>query len=327
MQSGANHRIRSTKRIVGAQNFREVAGHRTRDGRRVRAGHVFRSARLDQLTDQDCARIVDLGIGVIADLRQPSERLRWPTHPRLLDQVRSLCWDAPDAANSRRHTLQDLAPVADDAARAVRALMQMYAQIPEIHAAHFGELFQTIADDHTPILIHCSAGKDRTGVAVALLLDLLGVERSLILDDYALSEQLLDWSRLDVAATLGIDTSASHRELPAVLLDRMLRSDPRYLQATFDHLEQRYGSTERFISMAGVSLSTVSQIRRRLLDELPRPPGCHFDSDRLGPDQYPDLSQASADSTSDLSISRQPRMAASCPAAQTATVDDGGPHV
>ena len=259
MQSSASHRARSTQLVIGAQNFREVAGHRTRDGRRVRAGHVFRSARLDLLSDQDCARIVELGIGVIADLRQPSERLRWPTHPRLLEQVRSLCWDAPNAANGRRHTLQDLATVSDDVEQVVRALMQMYTQIPEIHAAHFGELFQTIADDHTPILIHCSAGKDRTGVAIALLLDLLGVERSVILDDYALSERLLDWSRLDVSATLGIDATAPHRELPAVLLDRMLRSDPRYLQATFDYLEQRYGSTQRFMSMAGVPLSTVSQ--------------------------------------------------------------------
>lgn len=290
MQSGASHTARSAKRIIGAQNFREVAGYRTRDGRRVRAGHVFRSARLDQLSDEDCARIVELGIGVIADLRQPSERLRWPTHPRLLEQVRSLCWDAPDAASDRRHTLQDLAPVSDDE-RVQRALMQMYAQIPEIHAAHFGELFQTIADDQTPILIHCSAGKDRTGVAIALLLDLLGVERSAILDDYALSEQLLDWSRLDVTATLGIDATASHRELPAVLLDRMLRSDPRYLQATFDYLQERYGSTERFMSMAGVSLSTVSQIRQRLL------------------------------------VSRQPRIAASAPAAQIENVDNRGSDV
>src|SRR5262249_48153286 len=146
--------------------------------------------------------------------------------------------------------------------------IEMYARIPELHATQIRELYEAIADGATPILIHCSAGKDRTGIAVALLLDLLRVERSLVLDDYAMSERLLDWAKLDIEATLGVGAGATQRRaLPPVVRDLLLRSDPRYLQSAFTHLERRFGSTEGFLSAIGVTSSVMSDLRHRLLDD------------------------------------------------------------
>jgi protein-tyrosine phosphatase len=254
--------------LVGVQNFRAVGGFRTRDGGRVRNGQIWRSARLDQVTHADCEQIVSLGIRVVADLRTALERTTWPTNPALLGRVRHLCWDLPDpptdTANARQ-TLRERLRREEDQEQLREVVAAVYAQIAESHATLLRGLYLEIASGDSPILIHCSAGKDRTGVAIALLLDVLHVDRPDILDNYALSEDLLDWARLDVSATLGAGASASE-DIPPTVRSLLLRSDRRYLQAVFDQIEQRYGSTERFLPQIGVSPDAIARLRQRLVE-------------------------------------------------------------
>lgn len=235
----------------------------------MRGGLIWRSARLDQLTDEDCERILGLGIRLVADLRSAAERSQWPTKPALLQRVRHLCWDTPidsEIPPAEQSALHALVEREGDPERVQQRLIDRYARIPDAYATQFGQLFDEIASAETPILIHCSAGKDRTGVAVALLLDLIGVDRSDILDNYALSEAMLDWSRLDVTATLGAGAAAS-TVLPPMVRDLLLRSDRRYLQATFDYLDRRYASTEGYLRSVGVSRAVMAAISGRLAED------------------------------------------------------------
>ncbi len=145
-------------------------------------------------------------------------------------------------------------------------MIQAYQRIVEDHVTQLSDLYQAIADEQTPVLIHCAAGKDRTGVAVGILLDLLGVERSAILDDYELSERHLDWNRMDLAATLGVGVHSV--DLPTEVLNAIVRSDRAYLQAALAYVENRFGSTEAFVERGlGLSHAAVVSIRRHLIED------------------------------------------------------------
>jgi protein-tyrosine phosphatase len=252
--------------LEGGQNFREVGGYPTVDGRKLRRGLVWRSARLDDLTPADVERVHGLGIEAIADLRRPKERALNPTSEQLLARVRMLAWDS--------HGLQDdrlqaglFKPNADND-HYFQAILDLYRMIAEEHAVHLRDLYQALAEGALPVLIHCAAGKDRTGIAVALLLEIIGVERAYVLADYSKTEQLLDWDRLTAAAALGTGVDNNWLEkLDPSALKLLFRSDERYLQATFDDLKSRYGSVTRFvIDRLGVSAETIEQLRDRLVE-------------------------------------------------------------
>ena len=259
--------VASSPLVQGAQTFREVGGYRTRDGRFLRRGRLWRSARLDQLTADDCAVIAALGIRQIADLRGSEERRQWPTNPLLFEQANVLSWDlegpTEEAAPSSR-----LQTFSGDFSAARNTMLQVYPKIAEDQVPRLSGLYRAIANANTPILIHCAAGKDRTGVAIGLLLDLVGIERSAILADYEVSERHLDWSRLDLAATLGVTQRASETDIPTALLDAIIRSDRAYLESVFTDIEQRFNSTESFVeSRLGLSQAAIASIRRHLLED------------------------------------------------------------
>lgn len=252
--------------LEGGQNFREVGGYPTGDGGRLRRGLLWRSARLDDLTAADVDRVQALGIATIADLRRPSERALNPTSGRLLARVRLLAWDSHGLRDERLQQ-QLFKPNADND-HYFGAILDLYRMIAEEHAIHLRDLIQAVAEGALPVLVHCAAGKDRTGIAVALVLELVGVEREYVLADYAKTDQLLDWDRLTAAAALGTGAGQSWLEqLDPAALKLLFRSDRRYLEAAFDDLTTRYGSLTNFvIDRLGVHPETLERLRHRLVE-------------------------------------------------------------
>ncbi|MCL2782462.1 MAG: tyrosine-protein phosphatase [Propionibacteriaceae bacterium] len=168
-------------------NFRDAGGCPTMDGRRVKRGLIFRGASLNDATDDDLDKLVALGIGLDFDLRSRDEAQGRPDrvpvgvayrresaviwfdeHPREL-----LDWDVLiDQLSGSERRLADL------------EAFQVYAEMiqrPNAFAAFVGEL---LADPSRGVFVHCAAGKDRTGVATAIVLHLLGVGRDAIMADY-----------------------------------------------------------------------------------------------------------------------------------------------
>jgi protein-tyrosine phosphatase len=175
--------------LQGALNFRDLGGYAGDGGRMVRWGRVFRSDALHELTEEDLRVIKELGLRVVYDLRRPVERERQPT--AIPDDqghrvVHLVIGEDPDATNQRETLdliLSGELVEADD-----QFMVDLYVKMLDAGAPAFGQLLTGLTDDGAlPALFHCAAGKDRTGIAAALLLLVLGVERETVLDDYELS--------------------------------------------------------------------------------------------------------------------------------------------
>jgi protein-tyrosine phosphatase len=163
--------------LEGAMNFRDIGGYETTEGRTVRTGLVFRSDGLHALTEADCGVISGLGLRQVFDLRRAAERERQPSvaHTAGLEATLVAIGDAGPVAQQPElidMLLSGDLPEADDA-----FMVGEYTRMLDEHAADFGRLLGALAEPGgLPALFHCTAGKDRTGVAAALLLVLLGVE-------------------------------------------------------------------------------------------------------------------------------------------------------
>jgi protein-tyrosine phosphatase len=248
-------------------NFRDLGGFATQDGRLVKTGHVFRAGTLAKLGPADHDVIAGFGIKTICDLRQPSEaaleptawpdatvlHLRW-TYGSVIARVMAPLM-APDAT-----------PELADACMAA-----FYAEQPVVMAAPIRGVFAAIAQGATPLLFHCSAGKDRTGVLAGLLQDVLGMRREDILADYARSAQLVDFEGLmsrNPDSSLGLSRDGfSIAKLSKPLRARLLATEPAYLAAMFAKIEAESGSVKAYLTeVIGVDLAHIDRVRAVLLD-------------------------------------------------------------
>ncbi|MEM9404116.1 MAG: tyrosine-protein phosphatase, partial [Pseudomonadota bacterium] len=135
------------------------------------------------------------------------------------------------------------------------------------HAERFAVMFDQIIKGNVPLTFNCSAGKDRTGIAAALLLTALDVPRETILADYAMSEKVVDY----MAEFTSTDIPADHpyyflTQLPKAMVAPLMRSDPRYLQSAFASIEAKHGSVMAFIQTElGVDDGELAALRASLL--------------------------------------------------------------
>jgi protein-tyrosine phosphatase len=244
--------MRSATRVLpleGGRNFRDLGGYETEDGRHVRWGRLFRSGALAQLTLSDYRHISSLGIRVICDFRSKAERADEPTRWLADPAPRFLAWDG---AIQEEESPLIAALAADDASQEMvrEAMAELYRHIPYVFADRYRELLEVLESGEAPLAFHCSAGKDRAGVAAALLLTALGVQRETIVEDYAMSDKVVDYMALiDAADPQRVSESsiAYLLQLPRELLAPILWSDPMYIVTMFDELESNHGSAMAFI--------------------------------------------------------------------------------
>jgi protein-tyrosine phosphatase len=144
------------------------------------------------------------------------------------------------------------------------AMLSLYRVIPVDHAASYRAMFAQIANGRVPILINCSAGKDRTGVGAALILAALGVPRETIVADYLLTNEHADWNWL--LAQRNTLVARARRVRPEVL-EPLLTVDVAYLDALFAVLDERHGGVDGYLTQAlGVDEAARKALRTRLLD-------------------------------------------------------------
>ncbi len=253
--------------LEGGRNFRDLGGYRTGEGRLVRPNTLFRSGTMHNLTDSDHAYLAKLGLRTVIDLRTTEERAAEPTAwPD--DAVEHLYFDY-EMENSMGELRQQFLKqqVQPDDVR--KAMIGMYRSIAYDHADQYRELFGRLADDQLPLAFHCSAGKDRAGTAAALILSALGVPRETVVQDYALSDQLVDFTK-EFAAKTRDARDTPYAFLAGVSLELiapMMRSDPSYIEATFAQIELDHGSVLAFIHQElDVSDSGLGSIRDNLLE-------------------------------------------------------------
>jgi len=254
--------------LEGGRNFRDLGGYETETGQSIAWGKLYRSGVMAGLTSADYEYLDRLGIKVICDLRSAAERTHEPTNWAAAP-VETLTF--PDPVSDNASLLGAIFQKPDLSAGDVKAAMAgFYRETLSQQDAAYSAMFAALATDQTPLTFHCSAGKDRTGVGAALVLAALGVPESSIVEDYVLSDKIVDYRKemnLDAkAAPSGEDPYAFLRTLPPEVVDPLLKSDAAYIQAALDEAKTRHGSVIGFIKAEyNVSDEEIEAIRRNLL--------------------------------------------------------------
>jgi len=237
--SGGDHYIP----LKGANNFRDAGGCQTANGRRMRLGQLFRADALNNLSASDLAVMHGLGIRQVIDLRNLPEQQHGPD--RLPPEVSyhflpiTLVWQDPFEAQ-KKLLAGDVRP-GEFAAELVRG----YSEIPAAFAEVFAQTFRVLLQpDALPALIHCTGGKDRTGMAIALIQSALGVPREAIFKGYLASNlrrelAIWRWTALIWFASRLRTTPRRFRPL--------LETRTVYLQSFFESIEAQYGSVEDYL--------------------------------------------------------------------------------
>ena len=245
--------------LEGNLNLRDLGGYMSGDGRRVRSGCLFRSDELHALTDADLEIVTSLGIGVVFDLRNPMERAARPN--RLPVDVELLERTSPSAGGDGRTTEEQIAlgelPIRDD-----ELFATVYVDLLDRLAPELRMIVERAVDAPVrPLLFHCAAGKDRTGVVAAVLLGLLGVPDDVILDDYELTTTYYTPRRMKaLAAAMAEHGVADERVRP------LLEARRPVLAATLRHLHERWDGFDSYATEhLGVSREVPDGLRAALL--------------------------------------------------------------
>jgi protein-tyrosine phosphatase len=254
--------------LQGGKNFRDLGGYEAADGRRVRWGKLYRAGGLAKLTEDDFARLADLGIAVVCDFRTPEERLEEPTPwpGRTPPRLSAVDYHIDSVLKTGTHpgmTPQDM-----------QALMhQTYVAIAYGLADNYRAMFAELLAGSTPLVFHCAAGKDRTGLAAALILEVLGVSRETILEDYALTEKLAEQERAGrppAAARAPIAYSKAYAHIAKLKPEvraMMMRSDPDYLNKGLQAIAAKDGSMGAYLKeRLGVGPAEIARLRETLLE-------------------------------------------------------------
>lgn len=244
--------------LEGSRNFRDLGGYVAADGRRVRYGRLFRSGTLASLTPAGQHGLAALGIRTVCDLRTTRERLSEPS-VALPATVRTLSWDYELDHGAVMGAVLAGVPTPEGVRAAV---MEFYRTAPEDFAGRFAQIFRALGRAEAPLLLHCTAGKDRTGVAAALLLTALGVGRREVLADYALSDQVTDFERIVSEG----ESWRFLRTLPPQVRAPLFASEPGYIEAMLDQVCGRHGSVERYLRQRlELDDDSLAQIRQLYL--------------------------------------------------------------
>jgi len=218
--------------LEGVHNFRDFGGWTTPDGRSVKTDLLFRSGHLSRATKADQAKINALGLTTLADLRQPSERTREPNilpdppPVHVFETTHGGYEDAPHLQFLREGNLS-VKSVQD-------YMVSAYQRIPmEPHHQHiFSQVFKQLRHGD-PVLIHCAAGKDRTGILAALILLAVGVDLDLAFEDYLLTNVAVDIDGLLPSIAKRISEQTGENVEPQALRP-MLGVEADFLHAAFE---------------------------------------------------------------------------------------------
>jgi len=218
--------------LAGASNFRDLGGYPTADGRTVRWRQIFRSNHLGHLTDGDVAVLRELGVRSAFDFRGTEERTAALCGmPEI--SVHSLPVE-PTVVAALRAIMAAGTPLSTD--HAVEVMRGSYSGYVQNNTPHFRTLFaHLLEEDRAPLVIHCTAGKDRTGFACALILHTLGVSEDIISEDYLLTNRF--YRR---------DPNHSS-DLPDDIKQVLGSVQTSFLAAAFEAINADYGDLETYL--------------------------------------------------------------------------------
>ncbi len=243
--------------LDGPLNFRDLGGYPVGPDRFVRTGLLFRSDGLDTLTPGDAHQLLHgVGLSTVVDLRSEEELAR--TGSSLLERGGVTVYHLPIVDRTQQF-------FGNGDPRISAAYLTIIADAQE----RFAAAVQLLADLDGPAVFHCAAGKDRTGLLAAFVLDILGVDDDIIADDYALTAAIMPAFRKRIEERMATEPELRKRmEQPGrtpELLDEMLSARASTIHLVLTALRAEYGSVESWLLQIGLSASAPDRLRHRLI--------------------------------------------------------------
>lgn len=263
-----SHHPERKRAFDGVRNFRDFGGYAGAGGRRMATGRFFRSANYAQASDADLATLAALGIAAIVDLRRPEERARMPSR-RWPDFAAALIENHDDDEGAGPMSWHGFMADWDLTTEGMRAYhLGYYERAPTLPRLHdlYGSYFRALADSEGPIVVHCAAGKDRTGIICALTHTLAGVHRDDIVADFLLTN---DPAVFDVHAPLWQAEIAKERgRAPSMeTMHVAMGVHESYLDRAFQVIEENYGGVDRYLEQVlGIDAATRATLEQKLFD-------------------------------------------------------------
>ena len=249
----------------GFSNFRDLGGYPTVEGRQTKWKALYRSGHLAKGTSKDLEILTGLGIHTLVDFRSDRERDRYPNLLPEGNNFRVISLPiqeegGPPLAREVRALIKDRALKGHDPSE---MMQEMYRQLAADFQEAYRQFFQALLEaEGRPVLWHCSAGKDRTGFAAALLLRLLGVDDQIALSDYLLSQEHVDINQRQML-TLGLMRGPR----AARFVRRMHDVDQSWLETAFQSINEHWGDFNQYVKEAlGLSFGDINQLREYYLE-------------------------------------------------------------
>ena len=245
--------------LEGVENFRDYGGYAVPGGLRVVRGRLWRSAHHGGATDADLARIASLGLSAVVDLRRPTERANQPSRRPEGFAGRVIDCDHGDQAEPPHVAFLRETDLSAQSARAF--FLDYYRNAPfELrHQELFSRYFEALGEGRA-VLIHCTAGKDRTGLLAALTHHLLGVHPMDAAADFELTNRAARIEARLAQVTEALTQSLGRRPSETAVR-AFLGVEGAYLEAAFAAIRERSGSVESYLAGLGVDDRAAGRLR------------------------------------------------------------------
>ncbi|WP_239016532.1 tyrosine-protein phosphatase [Sphingorhabdus pulchriflava] len=252
--------------LDAVHNFRDYGGYQTGGGSRLRSGILYRSAQHKEATPDDLERISALKLSTIVDLRGASERQQHPC-ARPADFTAEVLFSDGETVTQMAAPHIEAARHVETAEDAMQAMLSGYRDMPfrPVLVESLRLYFEALATRNGPSLVHCLAGKDRTGIAVAMLHNLLGVHADDIMADYLLTN-VAGNIEARIAAGATVVRNNFGPQISDEAVRTLMTAHPSWLEAMFAEVNERHGSLRNYTEhMLGVTPELLSRIEQQLL--------------------------------------------------------------
>lgn len=260
-----DHLPRQFINIEGAINLRDFGGYQTETGRKVKTGMLYRCGVMTDIAEHAYDDFAALDIGVICDLRSQEEADNQPTPKVAPFDVRVHIPIWPGSSTQFQTAMQESnrRPSAEDF---MNFMNNVTREIARDHVEAYKELMSHLCDTDRGFLLHCSAGKDRTGFGAAIILTMLGVDHETVIHDYLVSNEATELAeRMKDRMLSSMREQGLPERVDENILHIMSGVRAEYLIAAFDEIDNHYGGVQGYLEEVGISPAEQKELEKKLL--------------------------------------------------------------
>jgi len=229
-------------------NFRDFGGYQTKNGAQIKKGLLYRSGSLDKATNADLDELATLGLKTICDLRSEQERLKEPDRIPDISPITFFNISMRPIVDYHSRSLKRLGSLMFGTERKTDYIAESYKAYRDYATGYLPQLkalFKRISNpENLPVLIHCSAGKDRTGVVSSLIQQMLGVTSDVAMADYLITNQHMDKYNVNVMRQL---SKLAYFGVPWKMYLPLFEARRDYLNAAFSQVKEEFGALDNWM--------------------------------------------------------------------------------